>query len=224
MEQSWLVNGDAIRAMSFEELEKRFTPLIYKLSHTGGVSRFAKNGIPGLDVEDFEQELKLRLWLCQQRYVPEQKSGHEGRPSSFFNYYIHAVENYFGKLRVAADKHHRPVVELECVACKARIPAQGRAKCVCGGRRWTKIVGSDIMSVEGMYEAWSDAGYDPVGDLDVPEDVSELLAELPKDLLEPAYQVLRGEPLAARDRKALADLGARDNLSPELAYQKSIWR
>lgn len=221
-----LVDGDAIRSLTYEELEERFRPLIYKLSHTGGVSRFAKNGIPGMDADDFEQEVKLMLWQCQQRYRPEDVSntGFAGRKSSFFNYFVHAVENKFGKLRGLADKHHRPVTELECVACKLRIPAQGRTKCVCGGRRWTKIVGADILSVEGMYEQYTDAGFDPPGEMGIPDDVQELLRELPVDLIDAARQVIYGETLSASDAKALRTFGAQTDLPPELAYQKSIRR
>lgn len=218
------VDGEAVRAIPFEDLEAQFRPLIYKLAHRNGVSRWAKNGILGMTPDDFTQELLIVLWDCQRLYRPDAKSGFEGRKSSFFNYYVHAVENKFGKIRAASDKHYRPIVELECVACKMRIPVQGRAKCVCGGRRWTKIVGNDVLSVEGMYEQWSKAGYDPTGTVGIPEDVAELLSELPEDLVDAARQVVFGEDLSAKDRKALLKFGARSVLPPEFEYQKSIRR
>src|SRR4051812_9056178 len=107
--EPWMTNGAELRKLSFEELEAHFEPLIYKFSNSGGESRLARGGIAGYDPDDFAQEARLVLWKCQESFSPETKAGYQGRPSTFINFFIHAVENKFGKLRASSDKYHRPV-------------------------------------------------------------------------------------------------------------------
>ena len=217
-------SGRVLRTLSFEELEQKLHPLIYKLSHTGGRSAYASEGIPGYEVEDFEQELRLVLWKCQQSFSPETKSGYAGKASTFMNFFIHAVENKFGKLRASTDKYYRPITQLECVECQTRVPTQGRAKCLkCGGRRWSYVRGATVIALEDLL-------HDPaVEALDL-EGAGEIISELTPELADIAVRLLspkvlengKEESLSAADKRALRQYGDRDDLPPELSYQKSV--
>lgn len=201
--------------LSFEELVEELRPLIYKYSHNNGDSRWAKGGIPGSDADDFEQEALTIIWKCQQSYDPDVKSGFEGRKSTFMNFLIHSLDNKFGKLRMASDKYYRPITELECEECKRRVPAQGRAKCVCGSRRWKPWRGA-------MTENLDDVLSEPFSQELELNEVAVVLDELPASLSEIGRKVVHDLPLTNQERLALKMYGAQDCLPPELSYQKSV--
>lgn len=213
-----MYSGSAVRAKTIEELWTQFEPFIYKYTHNNGYSRFAKNGIPGYDVEDFEQEAYLILYRCQQSFMPEDKDnvGHAGKRSSFMNFLASALDNRWAKLRAATDKFHRPVQMMICAnePCSTKVPPAPRAKCPsCGGQRWimerSQLDSLDTLLVEPVGES---------GDLST---VNYILDELPKELLPSIMRLLSGEDTAA-DRRNLAKLGQRDDLSPELQLLKAI--
>lgn len=211
-----MTNGSAVRALSFEELEAKFAPLIFKWSHGRGESRSAHGGIMGYDEDDFAQEVRLVLWKCQESFSPETKAGYQGRPSTFINFFIHAVENKFGKLRAASDKFHRPVTQLTCVECKTSVPPQARAKCPgCGGRKWDTVRGAYVAALDELTN-------------DVPSEdfsfdhVMDIIHELPAELVESAMKLLRDEPVSVAEKRALRRFGQRDDLPPELTYAKHL--
>jgi len=72
-----------IKSLTFEELERKFTPLITK---------FSRYAIPGMGPDDIAQELRLVLAKAQRNYDPSRGE------SGFLHYLYRAFENRMGQL------------------------------------------------------------------------------------------------------------------------------
>jgi len=139
---------EELKSIAPEELFGLLKPLL-----TRSVFR---SHVPGFEHDDKMQELLLRIWRCQQNYDPT-KVGHNGKPSSFINYVIHAISNCLGNLDYYGRRQRHVVVSLECEGCGApgRLHrAPGDKKCAsCGGGRWKSVYGNQIGSVDKLAEA-----------------------------------------------------------------------
>lgn len=85
---------DRVSDIPYDELERRYTPLIM---------RFSRWSIYGMDSDDIAQELRMILARAQRNYDPERGE------SGFLHYLYRAFQNRMGQL---AQKHK----------CKKRVP------------------------------------------------------------------------------------------------------
>lgn len=100
--------ANAIKAMSYEELEIQFTPLMF---------RMARQFIPGYDFEDRMQECRIVLARSQQLYDPASRE----RPqyAGFLSYLMTALTNRLNNLRTRQRRHFAPGPGLDTAQAKA---------------------------------------------------------------------------------------------------------
>lgn len=187
-----LRTGSEVRAFAYEDLEKRFEPLIFK---------FSKRAISvDLDPEDVAQELRVRLWKAWQRYSPEDKTGYLGRSATFTNYVIHIFENCLHNLHRTVNHKRRVVRFLGCDECGMKVapPLRIGAACgECGGRRWTATMArGPVSSLDALMDDTEDGFGDHLAALEqsdpdwTPEKVEgALTAEELIELLPPRVRI-----------------------------------
>lgn len=139
-----------LKAMPFDDLVVRFTPLIAK---------YSRWRIPGYEPEDIRQEILTALWKCQRNFDPANRKGFNGKQSSFINYLITSIENTLGKApRRFSQSYYMPITGLECRGCGTMVEVANRPTCPsCGGKRWKAIHGGSLVSFDNELVSYEPA-------------------------------------------------------------------
>jgi hypothetical protein len=101
-----------------------------------------------MEIDDIYQEMTITLLKCWNNWTPG-KLGKNGKPSSFFNYALTAMENTSGKLRHKSRQFYQSVDQYVCANEECGMVMTPRGRCEgCGGGRRKEVRGNIVANTD----------------------------------------------------------------------------